>query len=267
MQNIVCFISDFGLEDTWVGICHAVIHRACPLARIVDLAHQIPPYDIRKGATVAAAGVYQLPEAIHLVVVDPGVGGGRDDLCLFTGHGTRIVGPDNGVLMLAAERAGGVEEAFAIDPSKIDSQAPLGTFHARDVLAPAAAALACGVEPSSLGRKIDPEDLVPAPFGPTRVDGEFVVTDVLECDRFGSLRLKIAAEEIEHLGLDAERLEIGLGHVSVEVPFAGTFADVEKGAPVALIDSSGWLTLAVRMASAAERYGVEAGIQARVRPI
>jgi len=265
MQNIVCFVSDFGLEDTWVGICHAVIHRACPLARVVDLAHQIPPYDIRKGAAVAASGVYQLPEAIHLIVVDPGVGGGRMDICLFTGQGTRMVGPDNGVLMLAADRAGGIEEAFAIDPSKIDSRAPLGTFHARDVLAPAAAALACGVEPSSLGRRVDPDDLVPAPFEPTRTEGEFVAAEVLECDRFGSLRLRIAAEELGPLGLDTGRLEIGLGHVSVEVPFAGTFADVKEGEPVALIDSSGWLTLAVRMASAAERYGIEPGIQARVR--
>ena len=91
MQNIICFVSDFGLEDTWVGVCHAVIHRACPLARVVDLAHQIPPFDIRKGAAVAAAGVHQLPDAIHLVVVDPGVGGGRADLVLVTERGTRLV--------------------------------------------------------------------------------------------------------------------------------------------------------------------------------
>lgn len=267
MQNIVCFVSDFGLEDTWVGVCHAVIHRACPLARVVDLGHQIPPYDIGKGACVAAAGVYQLPEAIHLVVVDPGVGGGRMDLCLTTVRGTRLVGPDNGVLMLAAERAGGIEDAYAVDPMKIDFRTPLGTFHARDVLAPAAAALACGVEPSSLGDPVDPATLVPAPFAPTVTDGDYVVAPVLEWDRFGSLRIRVAAEELAERDLDAGRLEFGFGHLALEVPFANTFADVEEGEPVALVDSSGWLTLAIRMGSAAERYGIEPGASARIRSI
>lgn len=267
MQNIVCFVSDFGLEDTWVGVCHAVIHRACPLARVVDLGHQIPPFDIRKGAAVAAAGVYQLPEAIHLVVVDPGVGGGRMDLCVTTSGGTRLVGPDNGVLMLAAERSGGVEAAYAVDPSKIDFRRPLGTFHARDVLSPAAAALACGVQPSSLGNPVDPATLVPAPFAPTVSDGEYVVAPVLECDRFGSLRMRIATEELDERGLRRERLEVSFGHLTLEVPFANTFADVDEGEPVALVDSSGWLTLAVRMGSAAERYGIEPGASARVRAL
>ncbi|MBS3957273.1 MAG: SAM-dependent chlorinase/fluorinase [Clostridiales bacterium] len=266
MQNIVCFVSDFGLEDAWVGVCHAVIHRACPTARVVDLGHQIPPFDVRKGAAVAAAGVYQLPEAIHLIVVDPTVGGGRLDLCLVTGTGVRLVGPDNGVLMLAAERAGGVAEAIVIDPSKVDFRKPLGTFYARDVLAPAAAALACGVEPRYLGTLVPPETLVPVPFRPTEIDGDFVVADVLEYDRFGSVRLRVAAGQIEELGLARDYIELGFGHLVITVPFAETFSDVAEGEPVALIDSSGWLTLAVRQASAAERFGIEAGARVRIRP-
>ncbi len=265
MQNIVCFVSDFGLEDTWVGVCHAVIHRACPLARVVDLGHQIPPYDVRKGAAVAAAGVYQLPDAIHLVVVDPTVGGTRHDLCLVTHTGVRLVGPDNGVLMLAGTRAGGIAEAIAINPSKIDFREPLGTFHARDVLAPAAAALACGVEPASLGTAIDPATLVPSPVGPPEIDGEYVIAEVIEYDRFGSVRIRVAAEEVEELGLAAEKLEFGFGHLVLEAPFASTFSDVEEGEPVALIDSSGWLTLAVRQESAMERYGIEPGNRTRIR--
>lgn len=267
MQNIVCFVSDFGLEDAWVGVCHAVIHGACPLARIVDLGHQIPPYDVRKGAAVAAAGVYQLPEAIHLVVVDPTVGGGRRDLCLVTSTGVRLVGPDNGVLMLAAERAGGVQEAVAIDPSKVDYRKPLGTFHARDVLAPAAAALACGVEPASLGWSVDPASLAPAPVKPTEVDGEYVVAEVIEQDRFGSLRIRVAAEQIGSLGLSCSVIELGFGHLVLEVPFAETFADVPEGEPVVLVDSSGWLTLALRQGSASERYGIEPGAKARLRAV
>lgn len=265
MQTIICFISDLGLDDAWVGICHAVIHRACPQARVVDLTHQVPPYDIRKAASVAAAGVYQLPDAIHLVVVDPGVGAGRSDLCLVTESGTTLVGPDNGVLIPAARRGGGIRQAVAIDPSKIDFRMPLATFHARDVLAPAAAALSCGVEPAALGMELDPATLVDAPFGPCKKQGGEVVAEVLEMDRFGSARMNVTAEEVKSLGLDGHPLEISLGHNHLKAPFARTFADVPEGDPVALIDSSGWLTLSLNRSSAEERYGLEVGMPATIK--
>ncbi len=266
MQSIISFVSDFGLEDAWVGVCHAVIHRACPQAHVVDLGHQIPPFDIRKGAAIAAAGVYQLPEAIHLVVIDPGVGGGRQDLCLVTAQGTRLVGPDNGVLIPASWRAGGISEAYAIDPTKIDFRGPLATFHARDVLAPAAAALACGVDPSSLGTPLDADSLAPAPFGRHQVAAGYVTGEVIEADRFGSLRFNIPAEDVDGLGLRVDRLEVSLGHNAVVVPFRTTFSDVDDGDPVLLVDSSGWLTLAVNTGDAADRYGAEPGTHVRVRP-
>jgi len=267
VQSIIAFASDFGLEDTWVGVCHAIILRACPMAQVVDLGHQIPPYDIRKAAATAAAGVYQLPEAIHLVVVDPGVGGGRRDLCIVTGRGTRLVGPDNGVLLPAAWRSGGVAEAYALDAAKVDVQGPLPTFHARDVLAPAAAALACGVEPSALGDRLDPGELVSPPFGPYRVEPPYVAGEVLESDRFGSLRFNIPVEDLETLGLRVPNLEVGIGHNTLVVPFGKTFSDVGEGEPVALVDSSGWLTLSVNMGNAMDRYGVEPGVHVRVRPL
>lgn len=264
VQSIIGFVSDFGLDDTWVGVCHAVIYRACPHARVVDLGHQIPPFDIRKGAAVAAAGVHQLPDAIHLVVVDPGVGGGRSDLCVVTKFGTRLVGPDNGVLLPAAQRAGGVLEVYALDPKKMDHRAPLATFHARDVLAPAAAALACGVEPRFLGTAIDPEALAPAPFGPCRMEGGVLTCEVVDIDRFGSIRINATAQDMEAHQLRRDKLQLSLGHLTVDVPFGRTFSDVEKGKPVALVDSSGWLCLAIRRGSAAEKYGIEPGTAVRI---
>lgn len=267
MQNIICFISDFGLEDTWVGVCHAVIHNACPQARVVDLGHQICPFDIRKAASVACSGVYQLPDAIHLIVVDPGVGGGRSDLCLVTTMGTRLVGPDNGVLIPAARRAGGIETAVVIDPDKIDFKAPLATFHARDVMAPAAAALACAVEPEALGHVVDEDSLVPAPFGPPVREGEHVVTEVVDIDRFGSVRVGIYDSELAPLGLAADQLEMAFGHAVIEVNVGSTYSDTGEGDTVALVDSSGWLTLAVRNGSAAERFGIEAGTRAHIRAL
>ena len=266
MQTIIGFVSDFGLEDAWVGVCHAVIYRACPQARVVDLAHQIPAFDIRKGAVVASAGVWQLPDAIHLVVVDPGVGGGRRDLCLVTAGGTVLVGPDNGVLLPAAWHAGGVAKAYAIDPTKLASGPPLATFHARDVLAPAAAALACGVEPDALGEPVDPARLVAAPYERAHGDNGTIVSEVLDVDRFGSLRLGVYAEQFEEFGLGPGRMEVTLGHLSIKVMFARTFSDVAVGDPVCMLDSSGLLTLAVRLESAAERYGVEPGDAVRIHP-
>jgi S-adenosyl-L-methionine hydrolase (adenosine-forming) len=267
VQTIIGFVSDFGLEDAWVGVCHAVIYTACPQARVVDLAHQIPPFDIRKGAVVASAGVWQLPDAIHLVVVDPGVGGGRRDLCLVTMAGTKLVGPDNGVLLPATWHAGGVAEAYAIDATKLGPKPPLATFHARDVLAPAAAALACGVEPSALGDPVDIAALVPAPYERAHRENSAVVTEVLDIDRFGSLRLGVYAEQIEELGLSTPRLEVGLGHLTLKAPLAHTFSDVAEGEPVCMLDSSGLLTLAVRLGSASERYGVEPGDAVRIHPL
>ncbi|MGB4442613.1 MAG: SAM-dependent chlorinase/fluorinase [Coriobacteriia bacterium] len=267
MFSIICFTSDFGTGDTWVGVCHAVIQRSCPQVRVVDLAHEIAPYDIRKAAAVAASGTWQLPEAIHLVVVDPGVGGGRRDLALVTPGGTILVGPDNGVLLPATWRGGGVERAYAIDATRLDFHAPLATFHARDVLAPAAALLACGVDVTAFGELIDPATLTPPPFMPGHLEGDVTVAEVIDIDRFGSIRIAVSAADVIERGLDRGRVEVALGHTRIEVPFGGTFSDVGEGEPVALVDSSGWFTVSVRLESAAERYGVEPGMVTRIRPL
>ena len=264
MIPIICFTSDFGLQDSWVGVCHATMYRSCPQARVVDLAHRIDPYDIRKGAFVAASGVWQLPKAVHLVCVDPGVGGGRADLVLVTGTGTVMVGPDNGVLMLSTWRAGGVSRAYSIDAHILRPRPPLATFHARDVLAPAVAALASGVSPEALGEPAESDDLVPAPFARPVLDSGSATTEVLDVDRFGSVRLGLSPDDLEDIGAEGT-LEVSVGHSSLAVPFGATFSDVAVHEPVALVDSSGWLTLALREGDAAERFGIERGMEVTVR--
>lgn len=267
MHSIVCFTSDFGTNDGWVGICHAVIYRSCPGVRVVDLAHDIPPFDIRKAAAVAAAGVWQLPDAIHLVVADPGVGGGRRDLVLVTPSGSILVGPDNGVLLPATWRGGGISRAYAIDATRIGFHAPLATFHARDVLAPAVALLASGVDVVAFGDPVDPSTLVEAPFLPGHREGDSMAAEVIDIDRFGSIRIAISADDVAANGLDRGRLEVVFGHARIELPFGRTYSDVDEGDPVALIDSSGWLTVAVHLGSACERYAVEPGALVRVRAL
>lgn len=264
---LVCFTSDFGASDGWVGVCHAVIHQACPAARVVDLSHEVPPFDVRKGAAVAAAGAWQLPEALHLAVVDPGVGAARRDLIIVTGRGTQLVGPDNGILVPATWRLGGIRQAYAIVPRLIGRGTALATFHARDVLAPAVALLACGVQPGALAAEVEPSSLANAPFERGRVEGDSVQAEVIDIDRYGSLRVAADTEMLASAGLDSGALEFVVGHARIVAPFAATFADVAEGEPVALIDSSGWLTIAVRLGSAAERYGVEPGTLVRVRRV
>ena len=265
MGAIICFTSDFGLGDTWVGVCHAVMHHVCPDAHVVDLDHGINAFDVRKGAAVAASGAHQLPDAVHLIVIDPGVGGCRADLCIITESGGRLVAPDNGVALPAAERLGGIAAAYALDASALGRSAVAATFHARDVLAPAAAAIACGADPAGLGSPLDPATLVPGPFGDSRLEGEYVVGEVVDIDRFGSLRFNITTQRLAELGAGVELLEIGIGHNALTVPLAHTFSEVPEGDPLAVVDSSGWLTLAVNQGDASDRFGVSPGTHVRLR--
>jgi len=258
---IVCFVSDFGFGDTWVGVCHAAILMGCPDAKVVDLAHDIPPYDTRTGAFIAASGVFQLPQAIHMVVIDPGVGGDRRCVCVVAVSGAHLIGPDNGVLIPAAVMAGGVAAAYQL-PTDVTA---LATFHARDVFAPSAARLACGATAGSLWAEIPADSLVGAPFEMCERKEEYVYGEVLGTDRFGSLRLNIPSAQLDGLGLGASRLEIGLGHNVLNVPIGPTFSAVGEGEPVALADSSGWLTLAINKGSAADRYGTVTGTRVRIR--
>lgn len=260
---IICLVSDFGLDDTWVGVCHAVIARACPDARVVDLAHQIPSYDVRTGAFVAASGVYQLPDAIHVVIVDPGVGGERRGICIATHSGAILIGPDNGVLIPAALMAGGVRRAFELPVNEAMSP----TFHGRDLFAPAAAKLACGGSPDSLWSEVEVGSLAAAPFPECEREGDYVRGEVLGMDRFGSVRLNIPTSRRSELGLDSDMLEVGIGHNALVLPVWRTFSDVAQGEPLAIFDSSGWLTLSVNQYSAAERYGVVAGNRVRLRSL
>jgi S-adenosylmethionine hydrolase len=240
------------------------MHRTCPEARVVDLDHGVAAFDVRKGAAVAASGAYQLPDAVHLVVVDPGVGGPRADLCIVTRSGGRLVAPDNGVALPAAERLGGVAAAYALDGSALGATTVAPTFHARDILAPTAAALACGADPAFLGKELDPASLVAGPFGDSRVEGGFVVGEVVDVDRFGSLRFNVTAERLSELGSGIERLEMWLGHNALTVPLAQSFFNVPEGDPVAVLDSSGWLSLAVNQGDASDRFGVSPGAHVRL---
>jgi S-adenosyl-L-methionine hydrolase (adenosine-forming) len=255
VDRIVCFISDFGLGDEWVGVVHAVMMVRAPDVRIVDVSHAVAPYDVRGGAVVAASAVAQLPGLTHLVVVDPGVGGERRDVVIFTADGTVLVGPDNGVLVPAALRGGGIVSAYEIDAGLLGETEPAPTFHARDVLGPAAALLATGTPVTSLAEPLDVATLEPAPFAPAHREPPFLVSEVLDVDRFGSVRIGVTAADIDGVLEAGDPVEVSSGHTALHLTFGRTFSDVPEGQPVAMFDSTGWFTVSVNAGSAAERYG------------
>src|SRR5579862_9939216 len=153
---LITFLSDYGPWDEFVGVCHAVIARRCPRARIIDLGHGVARHDIRAGALALDAALRYCPPGVHLAVVDPGVGGPRRALAArVAADGRLLVGPDNGVLALAAATLGGVLEAVDIGDSPECLRPISATFHGRDVFAPVAAALADGAPLDRIGEAID----------------------------------------------------------------------------------------------------------------
>src|SRR4051794_28459463 len=159
----ITFLTDFGLQDDFVGVCHGVIARIAPEARVIDVTHGIPPQDVLQGGLVLANAMRYLPVAVHLAVVDPGVGGERRAVGIATKDGRVFVGPDNGLLAPAADAAG-IEAAHELTETRFHLEHVSRTFHARDIFAPTAAHVATGVALAELGPAVDPATLVRVQF-------------------------------------------------------------------------------------------------------
>jgi S-adenosyl-L-methionine hydrolase (adenosine-forming) len=255
----ITFLSDYGLEDGFVGVCHGVIARIAPEVRVIDLSHAIRPQDVRHGAAVLAQSVPFVPTAVHLAVVDPGVGGRRRLVAVEAG-GHTLVGPDNGLLGWAAEALGGIDRAHAIDSPAHRLEPVSRTFHGRDVLAPAAAHLAAGTDPAALGPAADPAGLVRLDPPVSRVDGDRVHGTVLLVDHFGNVTLTVGREELERLGVAlGDPVEVRIGGRAHRLPFAETFSSVPAGRLVLHEDSSRRLAVAVNQGRAAERLQARSG--------
>lgn len=257
----VTFLSDYGYEDEFAGVCRAVIARLAAEARVVDLTHGIPAGDVRRGALALEAAVAQVGPAVHLAVVDPGVGTKRRAVALRAGEGF-LVGPDNGLLALAAARLGGVEEAVDISATPLRREPVAPTFHGRDLFAPVAAHLAAGRPLAAGGAPVDPGSLVGLDLPEARWDGDLLIAHVLYADRFGNLVLDAAATD---LAPGASPLLIGAGEREVEAVRGATFAD-GAGGLVVYGDSSGRLGIAADRGSAAELLGLGRDDEVRLEP-
>ncbi len=262
--NCLTFLSDYGLEDGFVAACHGVAARIAPAARVIDVTHLVPPGDVRRGAAVLAQTVPYLPPAVHVAVVDPGVGTAR--LGVAVQAGDRIfVGPDNGVLSWAIGAAGGAERAVQLSNSDLWLHPVSSTFHGRDIFTPVAAHLVNGADLAAVGSESAVADLVTLPAPTSRVhDGE-VEGEVMSVDRFGNVQLSIAAAEIGLLGTSfGGTLVVRCGRRQLTVPYLETFAAVAPGELVAFTDSAGLVSLAVNAGDAAQRLGLPPGAHVRL---
>jgi S-adenosyl-L-methionine hydrolase (adenosine-forming) len=258
---IVTLLTDYGPGSEHVGALHAVLAREAPGAERVDLAHDLAAGDVRAGALALARLASLLPAAVHLAVVDPGVGTDRRPAAVSLSGGGALVGPDNGLPAPAADALGAVA-AVALTPLPPEAAA---TFHGRDLFAPAAARLALGVPAHELGESFDPAELVRPDLPPARANPGALEALAVGADRFGNLQLLAGPGDLAGAGLArGERVGVSTGDASHPATVARAFGDVPPGDLLVYVDSHGMVAVARNGGSAAERLGSSPGATVRV---
>jgi S-adenosylmethionine hydrolase len=272
--DTVSFLSDYGLEDEFVGVVKAVIRSIAPHVTVIDITHQIPPHDLRAGALALARSIQYLPTGVVLAVVDPGVGTDRRALAVEVGGSDQdgelgaeaavLIGPDNGLLASAVALAGGARRAVALTNPAYHLDAPGPTFAGRDVFAPAAAHLCLGVELEELGDPVDPYSLIPGILPLSRAEEGTVIGEVLWVDRFGNAQLNVGPDEVEAMG---DRVLLRIGERSPRLALrVGSFSELKSGQVGLLVDSYGLLAVTLNRRSAAEELRLGAGDPVTLEP-
>ena len=261
------FLTDYGLEDGFVAACHGVSARIAPHADVIDVTHLVPPGDVRRGAAVLAQTVPYLPPAVHVAVVDPGVGTARRGVAVAAGDSV-FVGPDNGLLSWAVTAAGGAARAFSLTNRTLWLSQVTRTFHGRDIFMPVAAHLAADAELAEAGEEIDVGDLVTLP-APERLVRDLVAEgEVLTADRFGNVQLTITGADAAEIGVKPGGIVlVRCGHRQLTLPFRDTFGTVATGELVVYTDSAGLVSIAVNGGNAAQRLGLPPGARVSIAAI
>src|SRR5437588_6268390 len=267
MARFVTFLSDYGLQDEFVGTCHGVIKRIAADVQIIDLTHGIPPQNVLHGALVLAKALEYMPPGVHLAVVDPGVGTARRPLALEDGEGRLYVGPDNGLLVPAAEAGGGIAAAHELANPAYALARVSRTFHGRDLFSPAAAHLAAGVALADLGPPIDPDELVRIDVPEPELAASRIRATVLAVDRFGNVALNLTREQLEQVNV-VPGAPVGLsrGYGRWFAVAARTFGDARAGELILYEDSYRNVAVAVARGSAADLLGVDEGSDVTITP-
>ncbi|MGZ4383494.1 MAG: SAM hydrolase/SAM-dependent halogenase family protein [Gaiellaceae bacterium] len=267
-RRFLTFLTDFGLQDDFVGVCHGVIKQIAPEVEIIDITHGIAPQHVLQGALVLANTIPYMPVGIHLAVVDPEVGGDRRAVALEATDGRVYVGPDNGLLILAAERGGGIVRAHELANPRYALADISPTFHGRDVFAPAAAHLALGVELAELGPALASDSLIQVTLPRPDIRADRIRTAVVDTDRFGNIQLNLRHEDVESIGLTpGTRLEIEHAGERYYAVTARTFAEARPGDIILFEDSYGNVAVAISLGNAAQTFAAQPGDEIALYPL
>jgi S-adenosyl-L-methionine hydrolase (adenosine-forming) len=250
-----------------VGTCRGVIKRIAPDVEVIDITHGIPPQHVLQGALVLANTLPYMPAGVHIAVVDPGVGGERKPLALRGGDGRLYVGPDNGLLLVAADRFGGIAEAVEIANEDYMLTPVSRTFHGRDVFSPAGAHLAAGVELRELGPALDSSGLARLELPVAQVGTARIRASALYIDRFGNIQLNLTSEDLEKVGIvPGTKVEVEVRFERYFAVAARTFAEVRTGDIVLYEDSYRNIALAINQGNAARMFSLRVGQEVLLSP-
>lgn len=269
MHDTVSFVSDLGTLSEHVGVVKSLLRDLCPRAAVVDIVHDLPPFDVRAASLSVARAAAYLNTGVIIVAVDPGAGGSRRLVAVEVADGDGIfLGPDNGVLAPAVAIAGGAIRAVVLDNTDLHFDSPGSTFAARDVLAPVAAALCNGADLDEVGTRIETDSLMPGVIPIHREENGEVACEVIWVDRFGNCQVNISRDDLEQLWGEApRRVRVTLSGSGAAAGATGapvvrnlaiveSFADLGQGALGLVVDSSGLLCLAVERGSASAELGI-----------
>lgn len=254
--DTVSFLSDYGTADEFVGVVKAVIRDLAPHVSVIDITHEIPPFDVRAGSLALARSIAYLPAGVVLAVVDPGVGTDRRAVAVEVAGGNGVViGPDNGLIASAVALAGGAERAVVLDNVSLHLEAPGATFAGRDLFAPVVAHLCNGVPFEELGSAIDAELLLPGVVPVAREENGGLSAEVTWVDRYGNCQLNVGPDDVASWG---NRVRVTVDGMGRSAPVVSTFADAGSGIAL-VVDSYGMLALCADRQSAALELGLSAG--------
>lgn len=257
--DTVTLLTDYGLDDEFVGVLKSVIRDLAPHATAIDLTHGIRPYDVRAGALALARAIPYVAEGVVLAVVDPGVGTKRRAVAIEVADGAGVlVGPDNGLLAPAVAVAGGATRAVELDDPAYHLPTPGATFAGRDVFAPAAAHLCLGVDIAELGTPLDPALLTPGMVPLPRHETDGLHCEVLWVDRFGNCQLNIGPDELAAL-TTADIVTVTVDDDRRAARIVSTFAELSAGSIGLVLDSQGMYALALDQRSAAAELHLAQG--------
>jgi S-adenosyl-L-methionine hydrolase (adenosine-forming) len=257
--DTITFLSDYGTGDEFVGVVHSVIRTLAPHVAIIDLTHEIPPYDVRAGSLTLGRSAQYLCAGVVLAVVDPGVGSDRPGVAVEVGGGqSYLIGPDNGLLASAVAMSGGATAAVALTNAQYHLPAPGPTFAGRDIYAPAAAHLCNGVPLADLGPAVDPVSLLPGLMPLPREEDGGHIAEVIWVDRFGNCQLNVDPDEIDHLGA---RVQLRWGDDTRTAERSTTYDGIAAGQVGLVIDSYGMLSVCLGRRSAADELSMPVGTE------